>query len=72
MRLLLMVSPGEIKHTTGKAHARSALLRLGDVGYDAARSIWNGMIGRRPALIACCMEPVDIIVAVNFARTSMH
>jgi len=28
------------------------LLRPGDPGYDDARKIWNGMIDKRPALIA--------------------
>jgi FAD/FMN-containing dehydrogenase len=51
-----------------KAHVRGALLRPGDAGYDAARSIWNGMIDKRPALIACCTGPADVIACVNFAR----
>src|SRR5919202_3400209 len=37
---------------TFKASLRGALLRPGEAGYDEARTIHNGMIGRRPALIA--------------------
>lgn len=33
------------------------LLRPGDDGYDAARSVWNAGIDRRPALIARCQSP---------------
>jgi FAD/FMN-containing dehydrogenase len=36
--------------------------------YDRARQIWNGMIDRRPALIARCAGPADVAVCVNFAR----
>jgi FAD/FMN-containing dehydrogenase len=44
------------------------LLRPGDDGYDGARRIWNGMIDRRPALIARCTGTADVIEAVRFAR----
>ncbi len=44
------------------------LLRPGDSGYDEVRRIWNGMIDRRPALIACCTGTADVIEAVRFAR----
>lgn len=37
--------------------------------YDAARKVWNGMIDRKPALIARCAGAADVIQAVNFART---
>src|ERR1700761_1407327 len=39
-----------------------------DQGYDAARAVWNGMIDRRPALIAYCANRQDVIEAVKFAR----
>ena len=52
-----------------KTRFRGALLRPDDAGYDAARSIWNGMIDKRPALIARCTGTADVIAAVNFART---
>jgi FAD/FMN-containing dehydrogenase len=51
------------------AGLRGSLLTPGDAGYDAARVVWNGMIDRRPALIARCAGPADVIAAVNFART---
>src|SRR6201993_1076999 len=50
------------------AGLRGPLLRPGDDGYDAARKVWNGMIDRRPALIARCAGPADVIGAVRFAR----
>lgn len=47
---------------------RGQLLRPGDEGYDAARTVWNAMIDRHPALIVRCAGPADVIAAVNFAR----
>lgn len=44
------------------------LVRAGDDGYDEARAIWNGMIDRRPALIAGCETVDDVVAAVDFAR----
>jgi hypothetical protein len=52
-----------------RASLRGPLLRLGDQGYDEARKVWNGMIARRPALIARCAGAADAIAAVKFART---
>jgi FAD/FMN-containing dehydrogenase len=46
------------------------LLRPGDEGYDATRRVWNGMIDRRPALIARCTGVADVVSAVNFARVN--
>ena len=47
-----------------------ALLRPDESGYDDARKIHNGMIDRKPALIARCLGIADIVDAVKFAR--MH
>jgi FAD binding domain/Berberine and berberine like len=51
-----------------KASLRGALLRPGDVGYEDTRKIHNGMIDRRPALIACCTGVADVLTGVRFAR----
>ena len=45
------------------------LLRPDQSGYDEVRRVHNGMIDRRPALIAGCVGNADIVDAVNFART---
>ena len=47
---------------------RGELLRPGDVGYEEARQVYNGMIDKRSALIARCLDVADVIAAVNFAR----
>jgi FAD/FMN-containing dehydrogenase len=46
------------------------LLRPSDPGYDDARSVYNGLIDKRPALIARCLGEADIVDAVAFARTA--
>jgi FAD/FMN-containing dehydrogenase len=47
---------------------RGPVIRLGDPEYDSVREIQNGLIDRRPALIARCTGAADVIAAVNFAR----
>jgi len=37
-------------------------------GYEEARKIHNGLIDKRPALIARCRGTADIIEALGFAR----
>ena len=47
---------------------RGALLQPDDPGYREARSIWNGMVAKEPALIARVSGTSDVIACVNFAR----
>src|SRR5215210_3613438 len=51
-----------------RAALRGELIQPGDEGYEENRRVWNGMIDRRPVLIARCAGPADVIEAVNFAR----
>jgi FAD/FMN-containing dehydrogenase len=36
--------------------------------YEVARRVWNGMVDRRPALIARCAGDRDVVEALGFAR----
>jgi FAD/FMN-containing dehydrogenase len=46
---------------------RGELIRPSDPGYESARRVYNGMIDRRPALVARCIDAADVIAAVRFA-----
>jgi FAD/FMN-containing dehydrogenase len=50
------------------AALRGRLIRPAEPEFDAARAVWNGMIDRRPALIAQCTGVADVRTAVGFAR----
>src|SRR5260370_24904708 len=51
-----------------RAMVRGAVLCPGQDGYDAARTLPNAMIDRRPAVIARCAGVADVIACVRFAR----
>jgi FAD/FMN-containing dehydrogenase len=51
-----------------RGKVRGTVALPGEDGYEAARTIWNGMIDRRPALVVRCLGTADVINAVNLAR----
>src|SRR5215510_1527206 len=51
-----------------KEGLRGTLVRPKDTIYDDARALYNGMIDKRPAAIARCIDVADVIAAVNFGR----
>src|SRR5258707_2210270 len=51
-----------------KGRLRGRLIEPSDIDYEAARKVYNGMIDRRPRLIAQCVDVADVMAAVNFAR----
>lgn len=53
-----------------KASLRGAVIGRDDEGYDEARKLYNGMIDKRPLMIARCADAGDVIVVVNFGRES--
>ena len=47
---------------------RGHLIAIDDRDYDTVRKVWNGMVDKRPALIARCTGSADVIACVRFAR----
>jgi hypothetical protein len=51
-----------------KMSLRGNLIQRSDDQYDEARKLYNGMIDKRPLLIARCANVADVISAVRFGR----
>jgi FAD/FMN-containing dehydrogenase len=51
-----------------RGQIRGSVILPDDANYHTVRSIWNGMIDRKPALIIVATGAADVILAVNFAR----
>lgn len=52
-------------HSSLRERFRGDLLRPHDSDYPQASSIWNGMVARKPALIARCADVADVQAAVR-------
>jgi len=46
---------------------RGPVIASDDLGYDAARATFNGMVDRRPAVVARPLDLADVLAAVEFA-----
>ena len=44
------------------------LLRPSDAGYEEARRVHNGLVDKRPAVIARCSGAADVVDGINLAR----
>jgi len=55
------------RYFTGAGFSGVVLLAE-DPRFERARRVWNGMIDRTPALIACCRDTLDVKTAIGFAR----
>jgi FAD/FMN-containing dehydrogenase len=47
---------------------RGPVVAPDDADYDSVRALYNGMIDKRPRLVARCVDAADVITAVNFGR----
>ena len=45
-----------------------SMVRPGDAGYDEARAVHNGLVDKRPGLIARCHNVADVQQAVDYGR----
>ncbi len=59
------VSEKAIKSLTSSLHG--SIITSEDPSYAKERSLWNGMIDKRPGLIAKCRGPADVKACVKFA-----
>ena len=55
-------------HNELRGQLRGDLILPGDEGYEQARKLYNGMIDKRPGLIARCVDAADVMASVNYAR----
>jgi FAD/FMN-containing dehydrogenase len=49
-------------------HHRGPVIGRNHPDYEEARKLYNGMIDKRPLLIARCADAADVMAAVNFGR----
>jgi FAD/FMN-containing dehydrogenase len=63
MTQLLEPDIGSFRETFG-----GVVMSPGHRDYDTARSLWNGAIDHRPAVVAGCLRASDVAEALRFAR----
>src|SRR6266542_2580318 len=51
-----------------REQVRGEVITPDDEAYDSARTVYNAMIERRPAVVVRCANTGDVIATVNFAR----
>jgi len=51
-----------------RSRFRGEIIQPGDAAYDSARKVYNGMIDKRPAVIAQCVDVADVMAAVDYGR----
>ena len=53
-----------------REQVRGEVFTEGDEGYDEARSVYNGMIDKRPAVVIGAVDDADVIAGVRYAAES--
>jgi len=56
---------GDVDSLSARLHG--SLIRPGDPPYDEARALYNAMVDKRPALIACCADVEDVVALHPFS-----
>jgi FAD/FMN-containing dehydrogenase len=65
--ILHQQSAAALARELGRSFAGDILI-AGQPGYDDARTIWNAMLDKKPAVIARCATTDDVVGSVNLAR----
>src|SRR5574337_89689 len=68
MGIMVDGTPSSASLEALRPRLRGPLLLPGDPGYDEARSVWNAMIDRKPALVVRGLGVADVVACVHFAR----
>ena len=55
---------------TFRAGFSGQALTPGHADFDRSRALWNGVLDRKPAVIACCTTALQVADAIRFARAS--
>jgi FAD/FMN-containing dehydrogenase len=63
-----MVALSETTVESLRTSLRGEVITPDDKGYAEARTVYNAMIDRRPGVIARCVDVMDVVTAVNYAR----
>jgi FAD/FMN-containing dehydrogenase len=58
----------QIDGLRGQIHGE--VIQSGDASYDEARTLYNAMIDKRPAIVVRCVDAADVIASVKFARAN--
>ena len=56
--------------TEFRGQFRGAVIEPEDAAYEEARKVYNGMIDRKPRLIAKCTDVADVMAAVRMAKAN--
>jgi hypothetical protein len=62
-----MLKAADAAYSTLLRQFRGDLLRCGEIGFESASAIWNGMVARTPAIIARCADVADVQTAIRAA-----
>src|SRR5215475_14127484 len=62
------VTDSTLTTTVQQPTLRGPVIGPTDPDYDTVRALYNGMIDKRPRLIARCVDVADVITAVNYGR----
>jgi hypothetical protein len=44
-----------------KLRLKGPVLTSGDVGFEESRTVWNGMIDKKPSIVVRCLGTADVI-----------
>lgn len=58
------------QHNRLRSALRGRVIEPGDSDYNEVRALYNGMIDKRPRVIARCVDTADVVTCVRFARDS--